>query len=202
MCVDPLHCIGYFTNPHSTCASGIEGGNVSTMEVGYKLRDKSNSFISLSLSLSALATVLLSTWLRSSTSIQRSLSYWISSRRDIITSKGKVTPRPSLESVIVSLSLFLYERVNNSCLTETCGDTFFRRLFTLSTPRLQPLEPTVGLRWAAGANARTKSVSECECKGNSVCREYISSNELLRALITPVDSGCGLTISRILKTLW
>ncbi len=35
-----------------TCASGMEAGNVSPMEVGYKLRDKSNSFISLSLSLS------------------------------------------------------------------------------------------------------------------------------------------------------
>lgn len=200
MCVDPLHCIGYFTNPHRTCASGIEGGNVSTMEVGYKLRDKSNSFISPSLS--ALATVLLSTWLRSSTSIQRSLSYWISSRRDIITSKGKVTPRPSLESMIVYLSLFLSERVNNSCLTETCGDTFFRWLFTLSTPRLQSLEPTVGLRWAAGADARTESESEFECKRNLICREYISSNELRCAPITPVDSGCVLTISRILGTLW
>ncbi len=57
-----------------TCASGMEAGNVSPMEVGYKLRDKSNSFISLSLSRFALATLLLPTWLRASPSIQKSLS--------------------------------------------------------------------------------------------------------------------------------
>ncbi len=68
-----IHCTALATSLIlSTCASGMEGGNASPMEVGYKLRDKSNSFISLSLF--ALATVLLSTWLRSSTSIQRSLS--------------------------------------------------------------------------------------------------------------------------------